>query len=500
MTLLTPMRSTACVIALLSASAASADVTAADVWADWQESLSLYGEDGVSIGGETMDGDTLTISDITLTMSDETATVTASLGDLVLVEQGDGTVSVEMPANYPITIENKDGNVVKMSMNQTGLILIVSGTPAEMNYAMSAAKYGLTVDQLLEDGKPMKADIRVTANDLQGNYTTKTDALRAIDYSVNVGSLDMLVDVTPPSDAGDYFTLSGKLEGLSTQAAMVMPLAENIKDPEDIFAGGFSLDGGYAFSGGNYIFDMQAEGAQTSGSIATGAGTLSATMDETAISYNSETNDLAVAVNGGAVPFPIEVSLAQYGVGFDMPLGKTDGPADFGMRLNLTDLSVNDMIWMLADPSGALPHDPATLLLDLSGKAKLFYDLLDPEQADAIAEAKIPGELNEVTLNNMRLSVAGAEVTGLGGFTFDNSDLETFDGMPRPTGDVTVNIKGANVLIDKLVQMGLLPEEQAMMGRMMMGMFARTTGDDELTSKIEINKEGHVIANGQRIQ
>ena len=100
----------------------------------------------------------------------------------------------------------------------------------------------------------------------------------------------------------------------------------------------------------------------------------------------------------------------------------------------------------------------------------------------------------------MRLSVAGAEVTGLGGFTFDNSDLETFDGMPRPTGDVTVNIKGANALIDKLVQMGLLPEDQAMMGRMMMGMFARTTGDDELTSKIEINKEGHVIANGQRIQ
>ena len=168
MTLLTPMRSTACIIALLSASAASADVTAADVWADWQESLSLYGEDGVSIGGETMDGDTLTISDITLTMSDETATVTASLGDLVLVEQGDGTVSVQMPANYPITIENKDGNVVKMSMNQTGLNLIVSGTPTEMNYAMSAAKYGLTVDQILEDGKPMKADIRVTANDLQG--------------------------------------------------------------------------------------------------------------------------------------------------------------------------------------------------------------------------------------------------------------------------------------------------------------------------------------------
>jgi len=38
------------------------------------------------------------------------------------------------------------------------------------------------------------------------------------------------------------------------------------------------------------------------------------------------------------------------------------------------------------------------------------------------------------------------------------------------------------------------------MGRMMMGMFATPTGDDELTSKIEVNDEGHLIANGQRLQ
>lgn len=65
---------------------------------------------------------------------------------------------------------------------------------------------------------------------------------------------------------------------------------------------------------------------------------------------------------------------------------------------------------------------------------------------------------------------------------------------------MTVNVKGANALIDKLIAMGLLPEDQAMMGRMMMGMFATPTGDDELTSKIEVNDEGHLIANGQRLQ
>jgi hypothetical protein len=48
--------------------------------------------------------------------------------------------------------------------------------------------------------------------------------------------------------------------------------------------------------------------------------------------------------------------------------------------------------------------------------------------------------------------------------------------------------------------MGLLPEDQVMGARMMMGVFATPVGDDMLTSTIEVNAEGHVIANGQRLQ
>jgi hypothetical protein len=37
--------------------------------------------------------------------------------------------------------------------------------------------------------------------------------------------------------------------------------------------------------------------------------------------------------------------------------------------------------------------------------------------------------------------------------------------------------------------MGLIPEDQAMMPRMMLGMFATPVGDDMLTSTIEVNAE-----------
>ena len=73
--------------------------------------------------------------------------------------------------------------------------------------------------------------------------------------------------------------------------------------------------------------------------------------------------------------------------------------------------------------------------------------------------------------------------------------------MPKPTGSLDLTLVGGNGLIDKLVAMGLLPEEQAMGARMMMGLFAVPgDGEDSLKSKLEINEDGHVLANGQRLK
>lgn len=500
MTTMTAMRSAVCAAAILSAGTAMAEVTAAQVWEDWQDSLAVYGENTLSIGSETMQDDTLTVSDIVVTAEDDVSTVTVTMGNLKLRENGDGTVSVEMDTTYPIEITSTEGGTMKMAVTQSGLDLNVSGTPDQMIYTISADQYGISVDEIVEDGEALDIDVRVIANDVAGAYTVRTDTLRQTDSDISAGSVDILVDVIAPETEGDYFTFSGKIEGLTTNSSISMPIDAAASDPEMMFANGFAFDGGYAYQSGNYLFDVKAEGEQSSGTAQTGAGKSSATITAAGTSYNTAVENLKVAVSGAGIPFPIEVSMAEYGIGFDMPLGKTEEPADFGLRVNLTDLAVNDMIWMLADPSGALPHDPATLLLDISGKAKLFFDLLDPAQADALAMTELPGELNAVTLNNLSLKLGGAELSGLGDFTFDNSDLETFDGMPRPEGELTVNLKGGNALVDSLVQMGVIPEDQAMMGRMMMGMFAQSTGDDELTSKIEINDQGHVIANGQRIQ
>ena len=491
------LRSATCIAAVLSASTAMADVTAAQVWADWQQNLSIYGEDGLTIGSEVMTGDTLIVSDIVLTFSDSTSNVTATMGDIAFSENADGTVSVAMAPSYDMVIAGNAGDTVNMQITQSGLDMVVSGTPAQMTYRISADQYGVIIDQITDtDGQIIDAEIRMIANDMTGSYTAQTDDMRNVDFDISAATIDILADVKPPETPGDYVTFSGQMSGLTTKGNLTMPTDPTTVDPAEIFSNGTQMTGSYGYDSAQYLFDARIEGETASGTATTGAGSVNAAFSQTGISYGANVQSLDVAVQGAGVPFPIEVSMAEYGFGITLPVTKSDTPADFGLNINLTDLNVNDVIWMMADPTGALPHDPVTMLLDISGKAKLFHDLSDP----AFENADVPGELNALTLNDLTLKLGGAELTGLGDFTFDNSDLETFNGVPRPAGDLSLTLKGGNALIDGLVQMGVVPQDQAMMGRMMMGMFATVTGEDELTSKVEINDQGHVIANGQRIQ
>ena len=54
---------------------------------------------------------------------------------------------------------------------------------------------------------------------------------------------------------------------------------------------------------------------------------------------------------------------------------------------------------------------------------------------------------------------------------------------------------------DTLIAMGLVPEDQAGMARMMLGGFAQRDDEGTYTSDIEIDGEtGQITANGQRIR
>ena len=72
---------------------------------------------------------------------------------------------------------------------------------------------------------------------------------------------------------------------------------------------------------------------------------------------------------------------------------------------------------------------------------------------------------------------------------------------PPPNGEANFKIVGANTLIDKLIAMGLVQESDALGARMMMGLFTTPAEDeDTLTSRIQVEEDGKVLANGQRLR
>lgn len=499
MTYLNWTRAAVCTAALMTGTTALADVTAQDVWDQWQDSMSTMGDGAVSVGSESYENGILTVSDLSLDFSDDMSTVTVDMGDLVFEEQGDGTVSIAMADSYPVSITS-DEETVNLTVVQSGVDLIAGGTPDAMSYDLTADQYAIILDSIEGSTPAPEGDLRVAMNNVTGTYAVSGDDLRDMSYDLSIDSVDLLADLTE-AETDTTVLMSGKINSLLVDANVTMPPDADFENaPDDAFAQGLAMAADYSIEGSDYIFDITETGQSTSGTISTGESMVDVSLDSDAMLYDVNVNGVQMQIETPDLPFPVDVSLADYGILIDMPLASTEEARDFALGLNLSELTVNEEVWSMIDPAGQLDHGPATVALDLTGEGKLFFDLMDPEQQQAAAMAGMPGELNTLTLENLLISAVGANVTGSGGFTFDNTDLQTIPGVPRPEGSVTIDISGANTLIDNLVAMGLLPDDQAMMGRMMMGMFARSTGDDQLQSVIEVNEQGHVLANGQRLQ
>lgn len=499
-------RTSAIMAAILCGSTATADVTAQQVWDNWTEQMAVYGQ-GFTTEAETMSGDTLTISGVKIEMSDDEATLLADLGDISLTENGDGTVSVTTPQSYPIKLdikpEDADPSTVNMTVSQSNVDITVSGDPETMMYDISGDTLTFSVDSLDgdfdEDLTLEKAIIAML--DFSGQYSVQTDTLNHIAYEFAVAALDLDM-LFRETDGEGAVQFNGDIADLAIFANLTTPIDMDMDADVPPFDDGLAIDGGYTFGKVTYDFDFAMEEDAASGTASVDNGSLAFSFDIDGAAYTGTSQGIAVSVLvPEAAPFPLEATMARYGFEVLVPLSQGDGSErEARLGFDFTDIEVSDDLWRIIDNESILPRDPITIALDVTAQVTPFFDFLDPNQMEAAAMSEIPGELNGVQINELTIRGAGAEITGEGEFTFDNTDLETFEGMPRPEGQATFAINGVNGLVDKLVKMGLIPQDQAMMPRMMMGMFTTPVGDDMLTSKIEVNSEGHVLANGQRLR
>ena len=120
---------------------------------------------------------------------------------------------------------------------------------------------------------------------------------------------------------------------------------------------------------------------------------------------------------------------------------------------------------------------------------------------DLTAQGSFPIELENLTLEKFYLSGASATVNSSGTFEFDSSDLLTSRGLLSPIGQLEIKVQGGDTLLDRLIEINLIPKAQAIGIQMMLSIFAVPGDlDDELKALLEFTEDGHILANGQRIR
>ncbi|MBS9718025.1 DUF2125 domain-containing protein [Pseudohalocynthiibacter aestuariivivens] len=491
---------------LLTSTAVFADVTAAGVWNDYKTYMEGFGYT-VQTGSEDMSGDTLTINDMNFSMDlgkDIDGTVSMSMGSMSLTEQGDGTVAITFPPNFDIAVRadggNEDMNLV-MSVAHSGMVIVASGDDSETAYDFSAPTMTMTMDGIEVEGEKIDVDLNAALTGYSGRYLVVDGAPTQISGDLTTDTMELSIRVKEPREGVDVdFDLAAA--ALAGTFAMSVP---EVFDQENMAANldaGMAFDFDYSLGAITFNLDGTGDGDSFAANGRVGGAEVAFEMNQDGMGLSELVKDIDIAISGSEIPFPeLTLKAAEYGLNFLMPITKSDTPDDFEMGVRLVGIEVTDTLWNMIDPATVLPRDPATLVIDTAGKANWFFNIMNPEEAGMMDGGEIPGELHALTLNDLQVSVAGADLTGNGGFTFDNDDLQTFDGVPRPEGSIDLKLVGANGLLDKLVQMGLIPDDQAMGARMMMGLFAVPgDGEDTLNSKIEVNDQGHVLANGQRLK
>lgn len=506
MRILNRLGATSALALILAAQTASADVTAKEVWENWSDYFEGMGYDLTA--STDFSGNVLTVSKVDMSMklaADEGA-VSMKMDRLTFTENGDGTVLIQIPEVMPISISitPKDDATVNMQIDykHSGLVMTASGVPDDMTYDMTADQLSMALASLDVEGEDVSADdikFNISMANIAGFSKMKTGDMRAVSQDFTADTLSYDMDFTDPIEGGRGL-FNGTITGVRMAATGNLPLEVDASDVAAMLAAGFSVDGGFEYESGSGEFKAEGPDGNIEGTSSSEGGTAKVTMDQSKLTYDVAARNASVNVAGDDIPFGIGFKMDESLFKLAMPISKSDEEQDFGLAMTFGNFTMDDTLWNLFDPSSTLPRDPATVSFDLEGKAKVLIDFLDPNQATLLEQSgAVPGELNALTLKNLLVSVAGATLTGVGDFIFDNT--QEFNGMPKPTGAVDLKLVGGNGLLDKLVMMGMLPEEEAMGARMMMGLFA-VPGEaaDTLNSKIEINDEGHVLANGQRIQ
>ena len=504
---LAPAGTTAFIAFLLGTTALHADVTPEQVWESWQKQYAAYGFQ-VAPGSVERSGDTLEIRDVVFTSEmagpsqadnvRQGSKTVLNVPALLLEDQGDGTVKAsiegEITGSNETTMDGGATDLAAITIRKTEATAVISGTPEAMSYAVDAPSLAMEVKTQPPAGNAAAAPAQfsMTLTGLEGTQEVLAESAgQGMKTDLKAKGMIMSL-IGADADTGSTVNASVEVADLGIRGDGMMPEGVDSTNPGNALGLGMTANSNLSYGKLTYKMEASTETGPVTMSGSAEAGQAVISLSREAFRYAASSQNTVIDMQTAQFPVPLNARIARGEFDFALPLAKSDAPQPFTAKVGLEEVSVSEQIWGMLDPQSHLGHGPATLIVDLTGKVKALVDLFSPEAAQSPAP---PMEIDSLTVNKLQLTAAGADLTGQGAMTFDNSA-----GMPMPLGAIELRLAGANKVMDGLVAMGLMPQDQVMFAKMMMGMYAVPAGDDLVTSKIEFQEGGRILANGQPIQ
>ncbi|MDG4646820.1 DUF2125 domain-containing protein [Roseibacterium sp. SDUM158017] len=483
-------------LALTLASPALAQVSAEDIWSEWQAASDATGQEMTADVTQTEDG--LVLSNLTTRMEQDGTTSIGRVERVTLTELDDGTLSVEIadPYTLEVTFPTETGGgeaTIEFLLSFEELDIVVSGTADARSYAYSADVLRIVNGAISgpQPGRAPEMDLEIVMRDLATTYDlfgTPGDAQR-FESDGTVGSLAARLDLAPPPVEDGRLKLAFSIGGMSsTSSGTIVALAtlpQSAKGlPED-----FEVAGSVSYDWTRFDVSFDSPADSFAAAYSNEGGEFGIELSNEALAYDISATGIEARVSGSEIPVAVAVSAASSELSLSLPLAASPELSEASVRLDYRDLEAGDEAWAMIDPTGSVPRDPLTVILDARAQVLIMRDMMDP----AFAEAPTPpGEVRSLTVSELELRFGDTSLTGLADLSFAAGQA-----VPQPVGDAFLRLEGGNALLDRLQAAGVIGPEQAGMARGMVGMFARPGATpDTLETTIEFGEGGSITANG----
>ena len=486
---------------------AQAELSTREVWDNLKKLLETGGYqvtgEGVSVGSDLAIKNAQAIFQV-----DENTDIIFDVKSINLKKDTDGSVFIILPDEIYVQYLNEDEFGYKTAAN----ILVrarqfefkVSGKPFKFLYEISASSAGFVLVELLDNGLPSSdfsskmelvlADVNSTIT-ISENSTTEVKSLFSASGALIKGGVKLQ---SIPMELNFQYVL----DQLKSNSVSNEPKVSMDKDFAVSLEKGFSSTSNFGFENSELSLNATTPGGRpVIMSFKTGPSSLTSAISQSGfiIQSNNEKSlfNLKVPSNG----LNLDLDFQEFSITSNIPILAKNGEQKFGLGVKLSGLKLSDTLWELFDSENLLPKDAGSIDFAIEGATILDEGLT----SGAIMESQNldPLEFGQILKFNLKeffLDALGLKIEASGKFEFDNSDLETFQGIPRPMGTASLKIHGSNTLIDRLEAMQAFPSETITGARMMLALIMRATGDDILSSKFEIDEKGKIYSNGQRLR